>query len=143
MSTGNLLGTADTPTAPGHSYDVCHGGDSRSRKFAFVPAKAHRVVATVLDGVNLGPQGRTARERPWPPGPPLAATWGSAVTAIGRAGETRPRLQRHPQERMVKREECGFSTFSSCQNNSKKANSFKCRENFLPWKREKLSFPPS
>ena len=60
------------------------------------------MVATVLDGVNLGPQGRTARERPWPPGPPLAATWGSAVTAIGRAGETRLRLQRHPQERMVK-----------------------------------------
>lgn len=68
---------------------------------------------------------------------------GSAVTVIGRAGETRLRLQKHPRERMVKREECGFSTFSSCQKNSKKADSFKCRENFLPWERERRSFPPS
>ena len=50
-----VLGTADAPMTPRHSCDRCHGGDSRSRKFAFVPSKAHRVVATVLDGVNLSP----------------------------------------------------------------------------------------
>ena len=78
--------------------------------------------------------GEDSEGAPRPPGPPLAAAWARAVTGIGRAGETRLRLQRHPQERMMEREECGFSAFSSCQNNSKKANSFKCRENFLPWK---------
>lgn len=119
---------------PRHSYDRCHGGDSRSRKFAFVPSKAHRMVATVLDGVNLSLQVRTVRASSWPPGPSPAAAWERAITVDRKSGETRLRLQRHPQERMVNREKRGFSTFSSCQNNNKRRILSSAGKTFCPGK---------
>lgn len=48
------------------------------------------MVATVLDGINLSPQVRTARESRWPSRPSLAAAWGSTLTVVGGAGERSP-----------------------------------------------------
>ena len=92
LKEGACVGTGNLPGAWHKSYSygpwtfatVVTPGD-----FASALSNVHRMVATVLDGINLSPQVRTARESHRPSRPSLAAAWGSALTVVG-AGERSP-----------------------------------------------------
>lgn len=118
---------------PRHPYDRCHSGDSRSRKFAFVPSKAES------GGYSPGwckpkSPGEDSEGRLLATGTIPCSCLGKGHHRDRKSGETRLRLQRHPQDRMVNREKRGFSTFSSCQNNNKRRILPSAGKTFCPGK---------
>lgn len=103
--------------------------------FAYASSMAHRIVATVLGGVNLSPQARTPRKSHCHRDPPpLPGTWGRAPHCGKRSWR---------EEGTVNREDCGFSTISSIKNNKliQKGKCFRLQENVLPRERQSQPIP--
>lgn len=147
-------GSMSEPRGPARAW---RGGRSYSRRpitwrrerqgsSAFALSIAHRIEATVLEGVNLSPQSRTARESHCHQDPHFQVA-GDAPTLWQMVLREGPRDTSVSPERTVTREGNGVSTFSSHQNNNNNNNNnnkgkfFHSQKNILPRERTRPSSP--